>query len=102
MHGEHEYQYGEEQCAQVDLQYALGQSHCIIYINDDLQRAVDGIDIRPEDFREIARKRYKITLDMLGEMENREMRRKNVIRLTESDLHRIIRESVNRVLKQLI
>lgn len=74
----------------------------IIYINDDLQRAVDGIDIRPEDFREIARKRYKITLDMLGEMENREMRRKNVTRLTESDLHRIIRESVNRVLKQLI
>ena len=74
----------------------------IIYINDDLQRAVDGIDIRPEDFREIARNRYKITLDMLGEMENREMRRKNVIRLTESDLHRIIRESVNRVLKQLI
>ena len=39
---------------------------------------------------------------MLGEMENREMRRKNVTRLTESDLHRIIRESVNRVLKQLI
>ena len=74
----------------------------IIYINDDLQRAVDGIDIRPDDFREIARNRYKITLDMLGEMENREMRRKNVIRLTESDLHRIIRESVNRVLKQLI
>lgn len=74
----------------------------IIYINDDLQRAVDGIDIRPEDFREIARNRYKITLDMLGEMENREMRRKNAIRLTESYLHRIIRESVNRVLKQLI
>lgn len=70
----------------------------IIYINDDLQRAVDGIDIRPEDFREIARNRYKITLDMLGEMENREMRRKNVIRLTESDLHRIIRESVRKIL----
>lgn len=70
----------------------------IIYINDDLQRAVDGIDIRPEDFRKIARDRYKITLDMLGEMENREMRRKNVVRLTESDLHRIIRESVRRIL----
>ena len=70
----------------------------IIYINDDLQRAVDGIDIRPEDFREIARNRYKITWDMLGEMENREMRRKNVIRLTESDLHRIIRESVRKIL----
>lgn len=70
----------------------------IIYINDDLQRAVDGIDIRPEDFREIARNRYKITLDMLGEMENREMRRKNVIRLTESDLHKIIRESVRKIL----
>lgn len=73
----------------------------IIYINDDLQRAVDGIDIRPEDFREIARNRYKITLDMLGEMENREIRRKNVIRLTESDLHRIIRESVRKILDKI-
>lgn len=73
----------------------------IIYINDDLQRAVDGIDIRPEDFREIARNRYKITLDMLGEMENMELRRKNVIRLTESDLHRIIRESVRKILDKI-
>ena len=40
----------------------------IVYINDNLNRAVDGINIRPEDFRAIARERYQIDLNSLHEM----------------------------------
>ena len=40
----------------------------IVYINDNLNRAVDGIDIRPEDFRAIAMERYKIDMADLHEM----------------------------------
>jgi hypothetical protein len=40
----------------------------IVYINDNLSRAVDGIDIRPEEFRAIARERYQIDLSNLQEM----------------------------------
>lgn len=49
----------------------------IVYINDNLARAVDGIDIRPEDFRAIARKRYQIDLANLQEMARKA--RKNII-----------------------
>ena len=73
----------------------------IIYINDALQRTVEGIDINPSDFRAIARERYKISLDMLGEMAKRygklikeSKNKQNVVRLTESDLNRIIVESI--------
>ena len=49
----------------------------IVYINDNLARAVDGIDIRPEDFRAIARKRYQIDLANLQEMVRKA--RKNIL-----------------------
>lgn len=68
----------------------------IVYINDNLQRAVDGINIRPEDFRAIARERYQI--DLANLQENRI--RKTVVRLTESELREIVKESVNRCLKE--
>lgn len=41
----------------------------IVYINDNLQRAVNEINIRPEDFRAIARERYQIDLASLHEMQ---------------------------------
>lgn len=69
----------------------------IVYINDNLARAVDGIDIRPEDFRAIARKRYQIDLANLQEMTRRTMS-KQIIRLAESDLHKIVKESVHKIL----
>lgn len=72
----------------------------IVYINDNLARAVDGIDIRPEDFRAIARKRYQIDLANLQEMTRRTMS-KQIIRLTESDFHRIIKESVKKYLNEI-
>ena len=72
----------------------------IIYINDNLARAVDGIDIKPEDFREIARERYQIDLADLQEMTNNYMNKK-VIRLTESDLHRIIENSVKKYINEI-
>ncbi len=72
----------------------------IIYINDNLARAVDGIDIRPEDFRAIARERYQIDLANLQEMANNYMSKK-VIRLTESDLHRIIENSVKKYINEI-
>lgn len=40
----------------------------IVYINDNLNRVVDDINIRPEDFRAIARERYQIDLANLHEM----------------------------------
>lgn len=69
----------------------------IVYINDNLQRAVDGINIRPEDFRAIARERYKI--DLANLTENKGMT-KNIIRLTESDLRGIIENSVRKCLNE--
>lgn len=69
----------------------------IVYINDNLQRAVDGINIRPEDFRAIARERYKIDLASLRE--NKTMKKK-LVRLTESELMGIINESVVNILKE--
>lgn len=68
----------------------------IVYINDNLQRAVDGINIRPEDFRAIARERYEIDLANLHESKSR----KNVIRLTEGEFRKIIMESVGRLLRE--
>lgn len=49
----------------------------IVYINNNLARAVDGINIRPEDFRAIARKRYQIDLVNLQEMARKA--RKNIL-----------------------
>lgn len=72
----------------------------IVYINDNLARAVDGIDIRPEDFRAIARKRYQIDLTNLQEVTRKTMN-KQIIRLTESDLHRLIKESVKNYLNEI-
>ena len=71
----------------------------IVYINDNLARAVDGIDIRPEDFRAIARERYQIDLANLQEMKNRTMG-KSVIRLTENDLHSMIEFAVRKCLNE--
>ena len=71
----------------------------IVYINNNLARAVDGINIRPEDFRAIARERYQIDLANLQEIANNYMSKK-VIRLTESDLHRIIENSVKKYINE--
>jgi hypothetical protein len=72
----------------------------IVYINDNLYRAVDGIDINPQDFRAIARERYQIDLNNLQEMTKKTMG-KNILRLTETDLHRMVIESAKRVLKEM-
>jgi hypothetical protein len=72
----------------------------IVYINNNLARAVDGINIRPEDFRAIARERYQIDLANLQEITNNYMSKK-VIRLTESDLHRIIENSVKKYINEI-
>ena len=75
----------------------------IVYINDSLRRAVDGIDINPSDFRAIARERYQISLNDLHEMVQRynsniinESKHKNkkIVRLTESELKQMIAESI--------
>ena len=71
----------------------------IVYINDNLARAVDGIDINPQDFRAIARERYQIDLNDLHEMARKTMN-KSVIRLTESDLHNLIENTVKIYLKE--
>ena len=72
----------------------------IVYINDNLYRAVDGIDISPQDFRAIARERYQIDLNNLQEMANKTMN-KNILRLTENDLKKLVMESAKKILSEL-
>ena len=74
----------------------------IVYINDNLSRAVDGININPQDFRAIARERYQIDLTNLQEMVNRmNNKNKTIFRLTESELRGFIGESVKKILSEL-
>lgn len=80
----------------------------IVYINDNLQRAVDDININPADFRQIARERYQISLNDLhesiarfNELLKENNNSKTIIRLTESDLHSIIAESVEKMLIEM-
>lgn len=72
----------------------------IVYINDNLYRAVDGIDISPQDFRAIARERYQIDLNDLQEMTKKTMN-KNIFRLTEGDLRKLVMESAQKILSEL-
>lgn len=72
----------------------------IVYINDNLYRAVDGIDISPQDFRTIARERYQIDLNDLQEMTKKTMD-KNILRLTENDLKKLVMESAKKILSEL-
>ena len=69
----------------------------IVYINDNLARTVNDININPQDFIKIANERYQKDLMQLQE----NVRRKAVIRLTESDLHRIVKNSVRRYLNEM-
>lgn len=74
----------------------------IVYINDNLSRAVDEINISPEDFRAIARERYQIDLTNLQEMVYRmNNKNKTIFRLTESELRSFIGESVKKILSEL-
>lgn len=74
----------------------------IVYINDNLSRAVDEINIRPEDFRAIAIERYQVDLANLQEMVYRmNNKNKTIFRLTESELRSFIGESVKKILSEL-
>lgn len=75
----------------------------IIYLNDNLQRSVDEVNIQPHEFRKIARERYNISLNDLHEMVRRDkmqISEKRIVRLTEGDLRRIVKESVMNVLME--
>ena len=69
----------------------------IVYINDNLARTVNDIDINPQDFIEIAKKRYAKELNNLTESYKRISKR--IIRLTESDLHRMIVDCVKNIME---
>ena len=57
----------------------------IVYINDNLYRAVDGIDINPQDLQEMTKKTMN----------------KNIFRLTEGDLRKLVMESAQKILSEL-
>lgn len=69
----------------------------IVYLNDNFQRAVDNINIRPEDFRAIAKERYKKDIETIQE----QIKRTNSMKLTESRLRQIVREATNKLLSEL-
>ena len=73
----------------------------VVYINDQLSRTVDDININKDDFIRIAKERYRKDLANIQETLNR-INNKKMIRLTESDLKNIIKESVNKILNENI
>lgn len=76
------------------------------YINNNFNRVVDKINMNPQDFLAIARERYNIGVSDIESMANNNINenrmRRNVIRLTEADLHRIVKESVNKILRESV
>jgi hypothetical protein len=73
----------------------------VVYINDQLSRTVDDININKDDFIRIAKERYRKDLANIQETLNG-INNKKMIRLTESDLKNIIKESVNKILNENI
>ena len=79
---------------------ATVQGEKIVYINDNLARTVNDIDINPQDFIAIAKKRYAQDLQQIQEnMEN--TNKKGIFRLTESELTQMIKESASKILSEL-
>ena len=80
----------------------------IVYINQGLERSVEGVNINKQDFINIANKRYSKEMSELDNLQETYYNSKNrltenrgdKVRLTESDLHRVIKECVKRILKQ--
>ena len=70
----------------------------IIYINDRLTRAVNDINIAPEDFIKIAKERYQEDLATLQEMANRYSMK---FRLTESELRQVVREAAMKIITEI-
>lgn len=70
-----------------------------LYINDKLERSIEGIDIRPEDFREIAREKYQIALSDIKEMKMRMYNRKQSM-ISESFIRRVVNESIRNVIRR--
>lgn len=70
----------------------------IIYINDRLTRAVNDINIAPEDFISIAKKRYQEDLATLQEMANRYS---NKLTLTESELKQVVKEAAMKIITEM-
>ena len=70
----------------------------VVYLNDKLQRTVDDINIAPQDFRQIAMKRYNIELSNLHEMARPKHK---LVRITESDIHNMVMESVRNILAEI-
>jgi hypothetical protein len=61
----------------------------IVYINDNLQRAVDGINIDPQDFIAIAKRRYEAEIGSLNESTR-----------SARNIDSIISEAINSVLQK--
>lgn len=74
----------------------------LIYINNNLQRCVDDININPEDFIKIAQKKYEKDLTAATNIKNTmkvtESNLKYII--TESELKKIIAKSVEKILSE--
>jgi hypothetical protein len=79
----------------------------IVYINNNLKRIINDININPQDFINIARERYQVELQDVqnkAQQEITESKRMNkkLVKLTEMDLHRIVEETTKQILKEAI
>jgi hypothetical protein len=84
----------------------------ILFFNSKLANKIGSssytVDINPQSFMDKARELYKSSFADLQESVRRynkmikeNMKKKQLIRLTESDLHRVIKESVNIILNEI-
>lgn len=67
----------------------------IAYINTNLQRTIEDVDINPQDFLAIVNEKYKQDLQ-----EN--VKRTNIISLNETEFKNLIKESVNKILSEYL
>ena len=74
------------------------------YINPNLRKVIDRIEINPQELLSIASKRFNVEMNTIERLANNNVyesrNMKQLIRLTESDLHRIINESVNSIINE--
>lgn len=74
----------------------------VVYINDHLTRAVNDININPQDFIAIAKERYAQDLNQIQESINRMNKMNNRKKmLSESRIDNIIKESTRRVINEM-
>lgn len=71
-----------------------------VYLNDNLKRVVDNVNINPSDFRELARERYKIELNSLPANDDDEMPDAALNEIVQNALKKVLAENYGMGMRQ--